>query len=155
MVAKWSLVVSHEPLRVTLADLRQADTRGKWWLVGAAWEGDPLVEQQQQQQAHANGGAQAALQENALLRLAKKQGMNTDIRRNVFVVLMGSDVSVFLSDKIRSGCLVDRVQDYVDACERLAQLNLTEVQQREIVRVILHCCGNVSPPSTSPPPSLI
>lgn len=35
-------------------------------------------------------------------------------------------------------------QDYVDACERLAQLNLTEVQQREIVRVILHCCGNVS-----------
>jgi len=32
--------------------------------------------------------------------------------------------------------------DYVDACERLSQLNLTEVQQREIVRVILHCCGN-------------
>lgn len=31
----------------------------------------------------------------------------------------------------------------MDACERLAQLNLTEVQQREIVRVILHCCGNV------------
>jgi len=32
--------------------------------------------------------------------------------------------------------------DYVDACERLAQLNLTEIQRREIVRVILHCCGN-------------
>jgi nucleolar MIF4G domain-containing protein 1 len=31
----------------------------------------------------------------------------------------------------------------VDACERLGQLNLTEVQQREIVRVLLHCCGNV------------
>lgn len=36
-----------------------------------------------------------------------------------------------------------RFQDYVDACERLSQLNLTEVQQREIVRVLLHCCGNV------------
>jgi nucleolar MIF4G domain-containing protein 1 len=35
------------------------------------------------------------------------------------------------------------LQDYVDACERLSQLNLTEVQQREIIRVILHCCGNV------------
>lgn len=31
----------------------------------------------------------------------------------------------------------------MDACERLSQLNLTEVQQREIIRVILHCCGNV------------
>ena len=35
------------------------------------------------------------------------------------------------------------VKDYVDACERLGQLKLTEVQQREMVRVILHCCGNV------------
>lgn len=35
------------------------------------------------------------------------------------------------------------VQDYVDACERLSQLNLTEFQQREIIRVLLHCCGNV------------
>jgi len=33
-------------------------------------------------------------------------------------------------------------EDYVDACERLGQLNLTEIQQREIVRVLLHCCGN-------------
>lgn len=31
----------------------------------------------------------------------------------------------------------------MDACERLTQLGLTEIQQREIVRVILHCCGNV------------
>jgi hypothetical protein len=34
-------------------------------------------------------------------------------------------------------------QDYVDACERLAQLNLTEVQQREVVRVLVNCCGSV------------
>jgi len=49
--------------------------------------------------------------------------VNTDIRRSIFVVLMSSD-------------------DYVDACERLAQLNLTEVQQREVVRVLVNCCGN-------------
>ena len=35
-------------------------------------------------------------------------------------------------------------QDYVDACERLAQLNLREVQQREVVRVLVNCCGNVN-----------
>jgi nucleolar MIF4G domain-containing protein 1 len=40
--------------------------------------------------------------------------------------------------------IVNTGQDYVDACERLAQLNLTEVQQREVVRVLVNCCGNVS-----------
>lgn len=40
--------------------------------------------------------------------------------------------------------VVNTRQDYVDACERLAQLNLTEVQQREVVRVLVNCCGNVS-----------
>ncbi|KAJ3808183.1 hypothetical protein F5876DRAFT_90169 [Lentinula aff. lateritia] len=119
-------VLAHEPLRVTLDDLHSAKTKGKWWLVGAAWGGDPLVDRQQ-------GNAQAAAPKTtqngddatstALLKLAKEHGMNTDIRRSIFVVLMSSD-------------------DYVDACERLSQLNLTEVQQREIVRVVLHCCGN-------------
>lgn len=32
----------------------------------------------------------------------------------------------------------------MDAVDRLAGLGLTEVQQREIVRVILHCSGHVS-----------
>ena len=35
-------------------------------------------------------------------------------------------------------------EDYVDAFERLIKLNLKDVQEREIPRVILHCCGNVS-----------
>ena len=38
---------------------------------------------------------------------------------------------------------VNTGQDYVDACERLTQLNLTEVQQREVVRVLVNCCGSV------------
>ncbi|KAI0833472.1 ARM repeat-containing protein [Trametes gibbosa] len=123
-LSKKRHVMSHEPLRVSLEDLRSADTKGKWWLVGAAWGGDPLVEHQQQAEPHAaNEIVPDTLSQNTLLKLAKKQGMNTDIRRSIFVVLMSSD-------------------DYVDACERLSQLKLTEVQQREIIRVILHCCGN-------------
>ncbi|KAF7312428.1 MIF4G/MA4-domain-containing protein [Mycena indigotica] len=113
-------VMAHEPLRVSLQDLHSAERKGKWWLVGAAWGGDPLVEAAA---AKEPARAREELGDNALLKLARKQGMNTDIRRSVFVVLMSSD-------------------DYVDACERLSQLNLTEVQQREIVRVLLHCCGN-------------
>ena len=79
---------------------------------------------------------------NSLLKLARQQGMNTDIRRSIFIVLMSSDVSsTFIPSN--HAPFTSCPQDYVDACERLSQLNLTEVQQREIIRVILHCCGNV------------
>ncbi|KAF8843775.1 ARM repeat-containing protein [Paxillus ammoniavirescens] len=116
-------VQAHEPLRVSLDDLRSAETKGKWWLVGAAWGGDPLVDQQHEASTKRTEASAEDISDTALVKLARKQGMNTDIRRSIFVVLMSSD-------------------DYLDACERLAQLNLSEVQQREIVRVILHCCGN-------------
>ncbi|KAI0078809.1 MIF4G-domain-containing protein [Panus rudis PR-1116 ss-1] len=128
-LSKKRHVLAHEPLRVSLDDLHSAETKGKWWLVGAAWGGDPLVDRQQQLQNQANSSVPDSdvsaepASESALLKLARKQGMNTDIRRSIFVVLMSSE-------------------DYVHACERLSQLKLTEVQQREIIRVILHCCGN-------------
>jgi nucleolar MIF4G domain-containing protein 1 len=158
---------SHEPLRVTLADLRSADSKGKWWLVGAAWGGDPLTDIRRAKETSLNMG-QTAAGENAggpskngktstslqkdntsaengserLLQLAKAQGMNTDIRRSIFVVLMSSDVGFLLL--LFDDTLTDTpMQDYVDACDRLSQLTLTEQQQREIVRVLVHCCGNV------------
>ncbi|KAK2463428.1 hypothetical protein APHAL10511_004514 [Amanita phalloides] len=112
---------ARDALRVSLDDLRNAESKGKWWLVGAAWTGNPLVDKRTDMHT-----ADDFVQDNAgeeLLKLAKNQGMNTDIRRNVFLVIMSSD-------------------DYVDACERLSQLKLSGVQQREIVRVLLHCCGN-------------
>jgi nucleolar MIF4G domain-containing protein 1 len=48
--------------------------------------------------------------------------MNTDVRRRIFVALMGAD-------------------DYVDAHTRLTRLRLAKGQQAEIVRVLLECCG--------------
>lgn len=121
-LSKTRHLMAHDPLRVTLDDLHSADTRGKWWLVGAAWSGDPLVERQESSKRALDTRDEDVL-ESSLLKLAKKQGMNTDIRRSIFVVLMSSE-------------------DYVDACERLSQLNLTEVQQREVIRVLVNCCGN-------------
>ncbi|KIL67539.1 hypothetical protein M378DRAFT_122561 [Amanita muscaria Koide BX008] len=122
-LAKKRHLMAHDSLRVSLEDLHSAESKGKWWLVGAGWAGDPLANKQNH---GATGSATAFAKDTAnerLLKLAKKQGMNTDIRRGIFVVLMSSD-------------------DYIHACERLSQLNLTEVQQREIVRVLLHCCEN-------------
>ncbi|TDL25786.1 hypothetical protein BD410DRAFT_765514 [Rickenella mellea] len=121
-IGKHHHVVAHEPLRFSLQDLRNADSKGKWWLVGAAWGGDPLVERQDMLQATTQKEAGGTAQES-LMKLARKQGMNTDVRRSIFVVLMSSE-------------------DYVDACDRLSQINLSEIQQREIIRVVLRCCGN-------------
>ena len=87
-----SLVQAHEALRVSLGDLRAAETKGKWWLVGAAWGGDPLVDQQHATSTKQNEVDAEDIGNTALVKLARKQGMNTDIRRSVFVVLMSSDV---------------------------------------------------------------
>lgn len=121
-----------EPLRMTLADLRSADQKGKWWLVGAAWSGNPLVDQKEDfQKAGQRKESLEDGKEAALLKLARKQGMNTDTRRQIFVAVMGAE-------------------DYIDAAQRVASLGLKEVQQREVVRVLLHCLGNVSTPHQIP-----
>jgi nucleolar MIF4G domain-containing protein 1 len=138
--AEAAAVLAHEPLRITLEDLHSAESKGKWWLIGAAWGGDPLTDRPREVPRH-GGEPEGDVSTAALLKLARKQGMNTDIRRSVFVVLMSSDVGIDVISL--SSNLISCLKDYLDACERLAQLGLTEVQQREIIRVNLHCCGNV------------
>lgn len=73
-----------EPLRVTLDDVRNVKEKGKWWLVGASWKNDdisfePVKSNNREEQ-------------DALLLLAREQRMNTEIRRAVFIALMGSEV---------------------------------------------------------------
>jgi nucleolar MIF4G domain-containing protein 1 len=87
--------MAHEPLRVSLQDLHSAESKGKWWLVGAAWAGDPLVDRQDEaSKTAASEEPTTDIGNINLLKLARKQGMNTDIRRSIFVVLMSSDVSL-------------------------------------------------------------
>ncbi|KAJ9092107.1 hypothetical protein QFC21_006973 [Naganishia friedmannii] len=135
------LILAHEPIRVSLDDLLNAETKGKWWLVGAAWAGNPLVDRQREQEALKSRDAAVKKvvstadnddddelnllgmdNHEELIKLAKKQGMNTDIRRSIFIIMMTSD-------------------DYVHACDRLSALKFNETQQRDFVRVALHCCG--------------
>ncbi|KAI9179029.1 suppressor of glycerol defect [Blastocladiella emersonii ATCC 22665] len=107
--------VKLEPLRPSLDDIMHAKTRGMWWRIGSAWVGhDSAAIKAAQQKAKVN--------ESALLKLARKHHMNTDVRRAIFVVVMTAE-------------------DYMDAYERLCKLGLTEKQEREIVRVLVHCIG--------------
>jgi nucleolar MIF4G domain-containing protein 1 len=101
-----------------LNDILTASTKGKWWIVGAAWAGDPVRERERERARQAalkqaSEGKQTGSkreadededdetdliglgvgQQDELLRLARKQGMNTDVRRQVFMVMMTSDVS--------------------------------------------------------------
>ena len=73
-----------EPLRVTLNDIRNVNEKGKWWLVGASWKNDELPLQAADENLQDSG--------DALISLARAQRMNTEIRRAVFIALMGSEV---------------------------------------------------------------
>ncbi|XP_043229097.1 nucleolar MIF4G domain-containing protein 1-like [Amphibalanus amphitrite] len=115
-------------LSISLEDLLKAEERGKWWVVGSAWSGT-LKERQTADADPATGGgrgaqppAPPAQQYSAqLLELARQQRMNTDLRRNVFCVIMSAE-------------------DYLDGFEKLMRLGLKGPQQeQEMVTVIVGC----------------
>lgn len=96
--------------------LSLADERGKWWIVGSAWSGLKDI-----------GELKNTSEDNRqkygkkILELARKQRMNTDIRRDIFCVLMTAE-------------------DYLDAFEKIHHLGLKNQQQREVIHVIFNCC---------------
>jgi len=112
-------VYGNEALRVSMEDIKNIKVKGKWWLVGAAWSNDVFSEENIKKMKGENDDA---FQENELLGLAKKQKMNTEIRKNIFVTIMGSE-------------------DCADAYEKLLRLKLKDKQEREIIRVLIYCCG--------------
>ncbi|KAH9265786.1 hypothetical protein BASA84_001436 [Batrachochytrium salamandrivorans] len=113
-----------EPLRVSLDDIRSIQTKGKWWLVGTAWAGHDADGDSAAKRETARGLSESSSQKapQELLEIARRHKMHTDVRRSIFVVLMSSE-------------------DCVDAFERLLRLNLKDKQERDIVRVIIHCCN--------------
>ncbi|XP_018405133.1 PREDICTED: nucleolar MIF4G domain-containing protein 1 homolog [Cyphomyrmex costatus] len=101
---------------VTLEDLLEADERGKWWIVGSAWSGLKDIGKLEK-----NSEDKKQKYSEDILELARKQRMNTDVRRDIFCILMTAE-------------------DYLDAFEKIHHLGLKNQQQREIIHVILNCC---------------
>lgn len=121
---------STEPLRISLADIRDSEKKGKWWLVGASYH-DPakLVN------GTSSGSTTKSRQEDldagyetdtpgkiSSSKLARAQGMNTDVRRAIFMSILDAS-------------------DIQDAHMRLLKLHLKNKQQLEIPRVLLHCAS--------------
>ncbi|XP_042562379.1 nucleolar MIF4G domain-containing protein 1 isoform X2 [Clupea harengus] len=105
-------------LRVSLENLLEADQVGRWWIVGSSWSGAPMIGGQSSKTSQQTTSGQFS---SKVLELARKQRMNTDIRRNIFCVIMTSE-------------------DYLDAFEKLLRLGLKDQQEREIVHVLMDCC---------------
>lgn len=119
-------IKSSEPLRVSLNDIRHADKRGKWWLVGASWKepSNDLAETPTANNAPTDADTSPDLDPTStdLLHLAREQRMNTDVRRAIFVTIMSAS-------------------DYRDAHLRLLKLRLKKSQELEIPRVLIQCAG--------------
>jgi len=98
---------------------------------GAAWwHAHALLDEQTDGDDGTGAGARLAARRAAatadgdgaeLLRAASVQRMNTDVRRGAFVALMGAE-------------------DVEDAVERLLKLGLSSGAERDLLRVVLHCC---------------
>ncbi|KAI4726120.1 hypothetical protein E4T49_06184 [Aureobasidium sp. EXF-10728] len=125
-----SSLKASEPLRIGLADIRDTEKKGKWWLVGASWldpgkqSKDEVVSDEPIVKASKNDSTTVAVDDGSvdLIQLARQQGMNTDIRRAIFVTIMSAS-------------------DYQDAHLRLLKLGFKKAQELEIPRVLVHCAG--------------
>lgn len=119
-----------EPLRISRADIRNSEKRGKWWLVGASWKAEPTGDPDNQKpDLNPNAVLPDTLDDDMgnekaidLLQLAKSQRMNTDVRRSIFIAIMSAS-------------------DYQDAHVRLTKLRLKRSQETEIPQVLIRCAA--------------
>ncbi|GAX26018.1 hypothetical protein FisN_4Hh486 [Fistulifera solaris] len=118
-------------LRVSLADILNIETKGRYWKVGASWAGNQFSYNDEQpgdnaERAVSISKAESSFQseeEEKLLKLAEKYRMNSDVRRSIFCIIMGS-------------------ADCDDSFEKLVRANLLKNKtERETVRVLLECCA--------------
>ncbi|CAH7154332.1 nucleolar MIF4G domain-containing protein 1 [Phodopus roborovskii] len=109
---------SETQLRISWDGILNAEQTGRWWIVGSAWSGTPMIDNSHQTQLQK---PLAGTVSSKMLELARKQRMNTDVRRNIFCTIMTSE-------------------DFLDAFEKLLKLGLKDQQEREIVHILMDCC---------------
>jgi hypothetical protein len=86
------------PLPVGLDDLLKAEENGRWWIVGSAWVGAGDGNADESTDPLALSGRKKKIPvdthnfEPALLSLAKKAKMNTELRRTIFCLMMSAEV---------------------------------------------------------------
>lgn len=123
-----------EPLRISRDDIKNSDRKGKWWLVGASWKGnldgnkkhDTRLDEDESAASLPVDHEDADPNQIDLSDLARAYGMNTSIRRSIFITLLSS-------------------VDALDAHTRLPKLRLKRSQEHEIPHVLLRCAAGEDP----------
>jgi len=123
---------SEASLRISLNDIIQADTKGRWWKVGASWVGNQYRFSEDSKQENetpafdtlASSASNLEDGDEELLKLASKFRMNTDRKRAIFCIIMGGT-------------------DCEDTFEKLCRSSMLQNRtERDTVRVLMECCGN-------------
>jgi nucleolar MIF4G domain-containing protein 1 len=124
---------SQASLRIRLEDILNAETKGRWWKVGASWVGNQYrlsgvcaQETSNQERNREDGRLQAEDGEKnkQLLQLATKMRINSDRKRAIFCIIMGgTDCDDVFEKLCRGGMLQNR-------------------SERDTVRVLMQCCGH-------------
>lgn len=128
---------SESSLRISLQDILNADTKGRWWKVGASWVGNQYRYSDEAKDKHdrensdgddndtpVKSSSNQVEQDETLLKLASKFRMNTDRKRAIFCIIMGSE-------------------DCEDAFEKLCRSSMLQNKsERDTCRVLFECCLN-------------
>ncbi|GKY95417.1 hypothetical protein MPSEU_000503200 [Mayamaea pseudoterrestris] len=132
-IAAKTAIRADSSLRLSLDDILNAETKGRWWKIGASWIGNQhqFTESGENDKSEIEKVAsnttvfEVSDEEQArLLKLAAKYRMNTDVRRSIFCIIMGS-------------------ADCEDAFEKLVRAGMLKGRnERETVRVLMECCGS-------------
>uniref|UniRef100_F6XVD3 Nucleolar MIF4G domain-containing protein 1 n=1 Tax=Ciona intestinalis TaxID=7719 RepID=F6XVD3_CIOIN len=101
---------------VSFQDLVDAETKGRWWIVGSSWKGVPMLKKSTETTVEVDTNVSSQL-----IEAARKLRMNTDVRRGIFYAIMSAE-------------------DYMDAFERVVKMGLKGKQLREISHVVVECC---------------
>ena len=100
---------------VKFNDLVNADTQGRWWIVGSSWGGTPMLKcKNEENNVEINVSSK-------MIKRAKSLRMNTEIRKKIFYAIMCAD-------------------DYIEGFQNVHQLHLTGKQMREVGYVLMKCC---------------
>ncbi|KHN76842.1 Nucleolar MIF4G domain-containing protein 1 [Toxocara canis] len=111
--------VEKEPeLGMSVDDIVHVTEKGRWWLVGSAWQ--PSSSAETPAVSAPSHFDESSKFDASLLSLAKKARMNTTLRKTIFCSLVSS-------------------KDEMDAFEKLMRLSLKGQQEREIIHICVHC----------------
>lgn len=108
-------------LNLSLSDLLNAETSGRWWKIGASWRTNHSPEEAPQSSKLSSSEVSITTGNDLVDKAASKLKLSGGNKKSIFRVLMNC-------------------RDVMDAFESLLRLDLKGKGDRDIIRVLCECC---------------